>query len=430
MFGRGRHVAWLLGELPLLVKRGLLTSETAGALAAHYASEADPASGIGLGRAIFVIAGAVLMALGLILIVGHNWDDLSRSQRAALSFCPLVLGQLWAGGVLWRRVGTAWREASGGFLTLMIGATLALVSQTYHIQGQLDDFLFTWILMALALPYLLGVDAPAVIALLLLDVWLFASGAGERTQWFWWLLAAALSPRLAMARRSSPYGARASILAWVLCASVALAIFPLVERHVGSRFVVLATAYAGLFGVMYGLGRRFFREAPTAWQGAPTALGGKGLMVVAFILSLDQGRFTGWAVGTNTWLLAVPAALATLLAVAAFRGGDRVWGALAGLAPALAVVGLYVAPLAGFSRYYVVVFSAVTLAASLAFIWSGVAERRLGRLNGGLLLLAALAVARFVMTDMGMVTRGLAFIVVGVAFLGLNLTVLRARRRS
>ena len=106
--------------------------------------------------------GALLIGTGIIVILAHNWTQLSRPVRALLSFVPLLTGQaLCAWTLLRKRQSLAWREGSTTFLTLAIGASLALISQTYQISGSFSRLLLAWTLLALPLAYLFssGVSA-------------------------------------------------------------------------------------------------------------------------------------------------------------------------------------------------------------------------------------------------------------------------------
>ena len=49
---------------------------------------------------IFGVLGALLVGLGVILIVAHNWDNLSRSTKTILGFTPLLLAQVLSGFTL------------------------------------------------------------------------------------------------------------------------------------------------------------------------------------------------------------------------------------------------------------------------------------------------------------------------------------------
>ena len=83
-----RAVRWLRGQLPELVAAGVISSENAGAIERHYAS-VDTRSNFGF--VILATVGAALVGAGIILLIAHNWDDLSRATRTVIAFIPLVI---------------------------------------------------------------------------------------------------------------------------------------------------------------------------------------------------------------------------------------------------------------------------------------------------------------------------------------------------
>src|SRR6185369_15508307 len=105
-------IRWLLAELPELVTSGVLSRETADALRQHYSSQ-PPGEPRRIGFILSAILGSLLIGAGVILLVAHNWDFLSRPVRCAIAFTPLVLSQALAIFVLLRRNGSApWSESA------------------------------------------------------------------------------------------------------------------------------------------------------------------------------------------------------------------------------------------------------------------------------------------------------------------------------
>ena len=84
-------------ELPQLVARGVLAPDAAERLRAHY-GPVETAKPARLAIAFFGILGALLIGAGIILLLGHNWENLTRPVRAFLSFLPLLLAQGLASG--------------------------------------------------------------------------------------------------------------------------------------------------------------------------------------------------------------------------------------------------------------------------------------------------------------------------------------------
>ncbi|HVF71676.1 MAG TPA: DUF2157 domain-containing protein [Chthoniobacterales bacterium] len=127
---------WLLAELPELVNQGVVPPETAESLRRHYSSDTEAPRRLGF--ILSAILGSLLVGAGIVLLVAHNWDFLSRTTRCAIAFAPLILSQALAIFVFLRRNNsTAWRESAAILNVASIGTGIALVSQTYQIQGDL-----------------------------------------------------------------------------------------------------------------------------------------------------------------------------------------------------------------------------------------------------------------------------------------------------
>ena len=187
-------IRWLLAELPELVGSGVLSEETADALRQHYSL---PAAGEPrrIGFVLSAILGSLLIGAGIILLVAHNWDFLTRPIRCAIAFTPLVLSQALAVFVLLCRNGSAaWREAAAILNVAAIGTAIALVSQTYQIQGDFARFILVWMILGLPIVYLfqtsVGLSAHFVGA----TIWVLSSkhgdffGAHPNDLWVWILL--------------------------------------------------------------------------------------------------------------------------------------------------------------------------------------------------------------------------------------------------
>ena len=156
-----KHFRWLLDELPRLREQQIITAETENALRLHYSARIAP------GRNYFLLAlgilGTVLIAAGIILIFNYNWDMLSKAQRIAVSFLPLLLGFAVSLFTLIRGRSQLWREASA-ILTAAGGAVaVALLSQIYQIHGQFFDYIALVLACALPLIYIFDSKGLAIL---------------------------------------------------------------------------------------------------------------------------------------------------------------------------------------------------------------------------------------------------------------------------
>jgi len=422
---------WLHGELPGLVSAGVLTPEAAEKLKAHYG---EPGEGWSAGRIagiVMAMLGALLVGGGVILLLAHNWADLSRPTRTALSFAPLLVAQALAFYTLWTGRGTAWREGVGIGLATAVASSIALIGQTYHIHGDLGSFIFTWMLLILPVIYLLNSSATAAIYLAGITWWSgYAQWRQDDVLLYWPLFALAL-PHLWLAWRREPFGARAAWLGWAGCITLSVGTGIALEKALPGLWTVI---YASLFAVMYLAGRRWTPSGEVGWWRNPfTAFGACGIVILGLMLSCawpwdDAGwRYYRWAEEYSQFaamadyllLLALLGSAVALVVLAAVqKGRDRLW---LGVFPAVILTGYLLAAFLQAEEPAVLLVNLYLLVMGIALGVAGIRNVRLGLVNAGMLVVCPLILLRFFDSDFSFVARGLAFIVLGAGFLGANL---------
>src|SRR5690554_5546108 len=141
-------------DIPELLKAGIISPETAEKIKQFYNSkESSSANRLLL---VFGILGALLVGLGIILVIAHNWDELTRTTKSIFAFLPLLTAQIACAFVLGKKYdNVVWRESATTFLVLALGACISLISQIYHIPGNLSSFLLVWMLLVLPLLYVM-----------------------------------------------------------------------------------------------------------------------------------------------------------------------------------------------------------------------------------------------------------------------------------
>ncbi len=431
-----KEVQWLYRELPQLEAQGVLTSGTVARLQAYY-GPAEAARPRWLAVVIFGVLGALLIGAGIILLLGHNWDLLTRPTRAVLSFLPLLLAQGLSGWVLIRRQQSlAWREGAAALQFLMIGAGISLVAQTYNISGDLPRFLLTWAILGLPLAYLLDAVVPALLYLWGITEWACHLRITDDCNAGYWLLALLLLPLLARWLRAGRYQVRPTLLFWFLCVSLTVAAGTTIERVLPGLWIIL---YSGLFALLFLAGEFWFREADGFWNRPLRHFGAGGGLVLTFLLTFEWPwkeigwycwhweRFHGewWRVMPDAVLGSmVPIAAIVLLVTTVRRRASL--GLLLGIAPILAALGFSLATFE-FSFVAAWIFDIYLLVTSIWLLVTGIRSGRQGQMNVGLLALMALLVARFFDCDLSFLLRGLLFIALGIAFLVANLVMLRRK---
>lgn len=173
-----KSIQWFLNELPRLQTAGVIDSAAAKRLRDHYSGELRENSLRGLLFITLGIFAALLIAGSIILFTAYNWDILTKPWRLLITFIPFVLTALFAGFVLIRQKTGVWLEASALLLTAAIVTLNALISQIYHINGSLFDFLTLNLPFALVLMYLFN---SRILALLIAIALIPFAAASDRS---------------------------------------------------------------------------------------------------------------------------------------------------------------------------------------------------------------------------------------------------------
>ena len=430
-----KQIRWLLGELPTLLNEGVIDGAAAERLRLHYESAAGKSRNWAL--TVFGLLGGTLVGLGIILLLAHNWADLSRAARTALAFAPLVAAQLLAFWILHSgKTSAAWREGGGAFWMLSVGAAIALIAQTYHIPGDAGRFALTWMLLALPIVYLLNATGPALAYLAGMTFWAIdAQNNGGHALWFW-PLAALILPHVAAAARGNPYAARPTLLFWGLSFALCVAVGVTLEKILPGLWIIV---YGSLFAVFYLAGAFWFGEAPSFWQKPFQAVGSAGSIGLAFLLTYDWpweeigwhywrhgAAYCGAAAIFDYALGAVLPVAAIALLVGSVRRGKA--GALfVGSLPILSVLGFARVAQTDQAGGAMALFNLYAFVVGIGLLVRGFRTRRVGTVNAGLLVVFALILLRFFDEDLGFVFRGIVFVLLGLAFLAVNLVLARKK---
>lgn len=431
-----KHVAWLYEQLPTLVSEGVLAPEAAARLHQRY-GVVDVHGGRRWAMTLFSILGATLIGSGLILLLAYNWEGLSRPMRALVALVPLLISQMLAAWVLWSKMqSTAWREGVGTFLTLSIGLSIALISQTYHLGGDLGDFLLTWGVLGLPMAYLLRATVPALLYIIDITFW---TGMVMQDGWQalgYWPLLIALLPYVWSVMRSNRYQAQAVLLCWFLALTLPLALGMSLHRVLDTA-VSWLLLYSAVAGVWYMTGARFWGEATTIWQRPWQTLGAPGVVVLALVFSFEEV----WRkdIYVSYWREMSGSSLQTLIAC----GLAFLWPGAAvllwldnvlrrrlhllflGAMPVVAIMAYTIVQYTELRLLGMLLFNAYLLILGVSVLLTGLRTQRMGTMNAGMLILAAVIVSRFFDADIGFVLRGVAFIILGLGFLVTNLVLTR-----
>src|SRR3954452_14824261 len=436
-------IRWLLAELPELVTSGVLSQETADALRRHYSSEvSEPPRRFGF--VLSAILGSLLVGAGIILLVAHNWDFLSRPVRCGIAFTPLVLSQDLAVFVLLRRSGSAaWRETASILNVAAIATAIALVSQTYQIQGDFARFILVWMILALPIVYLFQTSVGLSAWFVGVAVWACSSkhsgffGVYPNDLWAWPLLFLGLPAFVIQLRQSrNGYG--------TLLAATALAIacaFSLGQTDEIGAQSFWRCSFAAYWSVIYLVGVVSFHDwRPTRFHPF-VAIGWIGILSLGVFLSFqDQWRNRQWQNAVDFVPRHYPDLLAFgiqfgWIAAALLLAGYGLWKKReSNLAPAaftpIVLIAWLIAKQTGDGLVPFLCLNFFLLALGVYTLLRGIRSGRVVEANLGMVVIAILATARFFDTDLEFVVRGIAFIAIGIGFLVTNLVVFKRKARA
>src|SRR5918992_343332 len=158
--------ARLQRDLPRWQSNGWVSEEGARAIR-HELEAGGPGIGLSSARGVF---RAVLIGFAAMSFVAANWQDMSKLARIALLLAGLWGAYGLAGGLSARGLdGLAEAAVLAG--VGMFGASIMLIAQMYHIEGNPPDAVLTWAFGALLAGVLLKSNPALGAAMLLVGLW-------------------------------------------------------------------------------------------------------------------------------------------------------------------------------------------------------------------------------------------------------------------
>ena len=423
----------ILNDLEDLVKANIITEDIAKDIRGYYQTKVESPSTNRL-FVVFGILGAILVGLGVILIIAHNWDELSRFTKTCFAFLPLIIGQLLCGYTLLKKSeSTAWRESSSAFLFFAVGASIALVSQIYNIPGDLSSFLLTWMLISLPLVYIMNSSVASLFVLIGITYY-----ACEASYWsypysdsyMYWLILLGILPYYYLLYKKNPRSNSMVFHNWVIPISLTIVLGTLADKTEELMFI----AYFSLFGMFYLIGELdFFNQQKTRNSGYRT-IGSLGTIILLMVLSFDwfwedlrrSEFFDQEILLTQEFLAAL--LLSVLAGILFYRHlQSKRLDNIKPLAPIF--VFFILAFIVGcFSSIAPILINLYVFGLGLLTIRQGAKENHLGILNFGLIIIAVLIACRFFDTDLSFVIRGILFVSVGAGFFVANYWMLKKRK--
>ena len=400
------HIRWFSGEIPKLRAAGLLDDETAERLDRYYGDLLGKRSPRKFFLFPLAVLGVLMIVAGIILAVNHNWDDFTNPVRLAIGATPFAVGFVLSMITVFGDRRGIWREASAIISAGGIATFCAVVSQVYHMSGELSDFMTLVLALSLPFVYIFNSTGLALCYVLTLPM---MSDRGDDTQTLLfciWMLAV-VPFLLRHSRSASPDRA--------LCRY--LAIYAAVSGAVicGGYFPALA---AIAVAVTFLYGGWHWREKHETLLRNPWLAGFLGVLAILAAGSSSEGFFSIHSSNPKLpfWIF-TGAVLAINLFVYPRRHLDekRLLTGLLVLLPFLCFIP-------GMQHWVMrLVFNIFMGVYGLVLLIDGYKRGKLLVFNGGVAMIALLAVCRFFDSDLGLLARSAGLIAIGLGFVIANI---------
>jgi uncharacterized membrane protein len=423
----------ILKDLPDLIHAQVISEETAQRIKDYYHNQ--PNQSANRLFIVFGILGSLLIGMGIVLIIAHNWDTLPKIAKLTVGFFPLLMGQGISAFVILRKPNDkAWREGTAAFLFFAVAISISIVSQVYNIEGDLGGFLFIWMCLALPIAYVLRSAVASM--LFILGITWYACEVGyfnypDSNALGYWILLLLIMPfyylEFILKNLKNNFFFFHS---WLLALSVTICLGVFTD-DAGEIMII---AYMSLFSSFIIMSQLKIFETNRVLTNAFLILGSLGIIILLLALSFDwywndldkspSGIFTQPEFIVSVILTLISTGLLFLVQRTKAWNMINIKSYAFILFIILFFIGLSLPLLAQLLTNILILIFAVHT------IRDGALRNHLGILNYGLLIITALIGCRFFDTDFSFVTRGLLFIGVGTGFFAANYYMIQKRKKA
>lgn len=394
---------WIRKESDRWVEDGIITPEQRERIQMRY-----PVSKTGSPLLVFfAVIGSLLIGAGIILVFATNWWKLPVVVKIILAFLPLLASQGACLYIFFRKKHSAsFREGGTVFLSLSFFAALALIGQVFHTPSDLESYILVCILFTLPGVYLFRAKAALAI---------YIAGA-IFVGWSWpvWIsliLTTLILPFFYKELMGTAHKGVLNYLLFLLNLMVLNTI--IVAIHEGVEILEIAL----ICGLAILLLDALFRKIGLVYFFTVAKL----LSILCITVTMLFAAFD-FSYREDTSKMGFVFIAILVMAYIAIRYTTFSGLASTDLFAVSAVILTLSAPAAG------VVANLLLIALGAYYIIRGSRTLTLSDLNFGMALIILMIAIRFFDSSLDLLGRGLVFILLGAAFLGINLYISRKRK--
>jgi uncharacterized membrane protein len=424
----------VLNELRHLMQAQVINEETAKRIADYYKNQ--PTQSSNRLFIVFSILGSLLIGLGIVLILAHNWDNLSKGVKLTVGLLPLLVAQALAGYVVAKKNSqTAWREGSGVFLFFAIAISISIVSQVYNIEGDLAGFLLTW--MCLALPVIYVLRSSFASLLFIAGITWYGCEAGyfsypnTNAEAYWILFLLILPFYYFELLRRNLRNNFFHFHSWFLVISLTICL-GIIAKDANDYLMI---AYMSMFSSLVMIGQ-FQRFSSRTILGNAYLVGGS-LGVITLLLALSfRWYWEEVPVITVERPFAQPEVVVSILFTIIAIGllsrllKEKTLKELNSKSYVFLIFIVLFFVGSSSATAAQVLINMMILLMAIHTILDGAQQNHLGILNYGLVIISLLICCRFFDTNFSFVIRGLLFIAIGAGFFIANYYMLQKRKKE
>ena len=405
--------AWILKEIENWKENNTISEETAAKIKSLYQTEKKNSNPL---IVLFSIMGFIFIGFGILLLSSTNWwAAFPLTVKACIGISPFLISQIIVVFVHRRKMeSTAFRESASLLNVACVFASVALIVRIFGVSADFSDYMLVCSLLFLPNMLILKACSPLVVYYWssIVGMNCFSEMVGIIVAVSMFSVGAAFA--LSMCREKSGKG---------IFLSMITAIF-------GMRLIlIMALFYCGcdLSISLYGYILLLLSAAPML-KGAEAVFKtyGRICFLVLTLVVTYRGLWDYVADCSNTGFLLFSVFLLLFATVLFVKNIVAKRYCLISAVTVFFIVlrGLWcifelsVSP---FDLLFMIMFNVILLALSVFCILDGTRKMSLYNANMGMAALCALSFLRFMDSDLSVVTRGFAFLIIGAGFLLFNL---------
>ncbi len=445
MLNNGK-IKFLLNEVASLKSRNIIEDSVAEKITEYYKAKMSPKNIAKLILISLSIFAALLIIGGVTLVVvTFNWNIFTKEVKTVCAFLLLIIPQaLSLVQLLKENENLKKKETFSLVLALFFGISVAFIGQIFRLPDNIESFLLMWLISTIFIIYIFNsISSTVLYSILLISYTSVIQASGKIGIVFYPLLALLIPFYITEYRKKTIL--RTKIFDYFLIITIISGLGITLEKVIPGLWII---AYANLFVLFYLYGILFEKNDRFSLFYSPFKIA--GILGVAFFAYLLTFHWPWESIGWNFYrteerfnfaasmfdyflCIVLPIASAYLFYLALIRKKILNY-ILCGFGILNIFIYVIVSSLYNSGSKGILLFPAwainlFVVAYCLYFFYVGYKNKSLITVNASTIFLIALLLTRFFSFDMGILSRGFAFIGLGIILVIVNFVLSKKFKR-